>query len=61
MQKPTLDISIVIPVYNEAESLPGLHAELVRRTGVTACPKSTADLDAARVGVCNASVCCRGG
>jgi glycosyltransferase involved in cell wall biosynthesis len=26
--EPTLDISIVIPVYNEAESLPGLHAEL---------------------------------
>ncbi len=26
--KPTLDISIVIPVYNEAESLPALHAEL---------------------------------
>ena len=26
--KPTLDISIVIPVYNEAESLPPLHAEL---------------------------------
>ncbi len=26
--KPTLDISIVIPVYNEAESLPVLHAEL---------------------------------
>ncbi len=26
--KPTLDISIVIPVYNEAESLPSLHAEL---------------------------------
>jgi glycosyltransferase involved in cell wall biosynthesis len=25
---PTLDISIVIPVYNEAESLPLLHAEL---------------------------------
>ncbi len=28
MDQPTLDISIVIPVYNEAESLPGLHAEL---------------------------------
>jgi glycosyltransferase involved in cell wall biosynthesis len=28
LQAPTLDISIVIPVYNEAESLPGLHAEL---------------------------------
>ncbi len=28
MRKPTLDISIVIPVFNEAESLPGLHAEL---------------------------------
>jgi glycosyltransferase involved in cell wall biosynthesis len=28
MPEPTLDISIVIPVYNEAESLPGLHAEL---------------------------------
>jgi glycosyltransferase involved in cell wall biosynthesis len=28
MTEPTLDISIVIPVYNEAESLPGLHAEL---------------------------------
>ena len=28
MDTPTLDISIVIPVYNEAESLPGLHAEL---------------------------------
>jgi glycosyltransferase involved in cell wall biosynthesis len=26
--EPTLDISIVIPVYNEAESLPPLHAEL---------------------------------
>ena len=26
--EPTLDISIVIPVHNEAESLPGLHAEL---------------------------------
>jgi glycosyltransferase involved in cell wall biosynthesis len=26
--KPALDISIVIPVYNEAESLPALHAEL---------------------------------
>jgi glycosyltransferase involved in cell wall biosynthesis len=26
--QPALDISIVIPVYNEAESLPGLHAEL---------------------------------
>jgi glycosyltransferase involved in cell wall biosynthesis len=26
--QPTLDISIVIPVYNEAESLPPLHAEL---------------------------------
>jgi glycosyltransferase involved in cell wall biosynthesis len=26
--QPTLDISIVIPVYNEAESLPALHAEL---------------------------------
>lgn len=26
--KPALDISIVIPVYNEAESLPPLHAEL---------------------------------
>ena len=26
--EPTLDISIVIPVYNEAESLPTLHAEL---------------------------------
>jgi glycosyltransferase involved in cell wall biosynthesis len=26
--QPTLDISIVIPVYNEAESLPLLHAEL---------------------------------
>jgi glycosyltransferase involved in cell wall biosynthesis len=26
--EPTLDISIVIPVYNEAESLPLLHAEL---------------------------------
>jgi glycosyltransferase involved in cell wall biosynthesis len=26
--KPTLEISIVIPVYNEAESLPLLHAEL---------------------------------
>ena len=28
MQPPTLDISIVIPVYNEAESLPNLYAEL---------------------------------
>jgi glycosyltransferase involved in cell wall biosynthesis len=28
MPEPTLDISIVIPVYNEAESLSGLHAEL---------------------------------
>lgn len=28
MDTPTLDISIVVPVYNEAESLPGLHAEL---------------------------------
>ena len=28
MPKPTLDISIVIPIHNEAESLPGLHAEL---------------------------------
>jgi glycosyltransferase involved in cell wall biosynthesis len=28
MQPPTLDLSIVIPVYNETESLPGLHAEL---------------------------------
>ena len=26
--EPTLDISIVIPVYNEAQSLPPLHAEL---------------------------------
>lgn len=26
--KPALDVSIVIPVYNEAESLPPLHAEL---------------------------------
>ena len=26
--KPTLDISIVIPIHNEAESLPPLHAEL---------------------------------
>ncbi len=26
--EPTFDISIVIPVYNEAESLPALHAEL---------------------------------
>ena len=26
--KPTLDISIVIPVYNEMDALPGLHAEL---------------------------------
>ena len=25
---PTLDLSIVIPIHNEAESLPGLHAEL---------------------------------
>jgi glycosyltransferase involved in cell wall biosynthesis len=28
IQQPALDISIVIPVYNEAESLPPLHAEL---------------------------------
>ncbi len=28
LPKPTLDISIVIPVYDEAESLPALHAEL---------------------------------
>lgn len=28
MDSPTLDLSIVIPIYNEAESLPGLHAEL---------------------------------
>ena len=28
MQPPTLDLSIVIPIYNEAESLPGLYAEL---------------------------------
>jgi glycosyltransferase involved in cell wall biosynthesis len=28
LQPPPLDFSIVIPVYNEAESLPGLHAEL---------------------------------
>ena len=28
LSQPTLDISIVIPVYNEAESLPPLHAEL---------------------------------
>src|SRR3972149_10327325 len=28
MREPTLDISIVIPIHNEAESLPGLHAEL---------------------------------
>ncbi|HZY40639.1 MAG TPA: glycosyltransferase family 2 protein [Anaerolineae bacterium] len=28
LQAPTLDISIVMPVYNEAESLPDLHAEL---------------------------------
>jgi glycosyltransferase involved in cell wall biosynthesis len=26
---PSLDLSIVIPIYNEAESLPGLHAELM--------------------------------
>jgi glycosyltransferase involved in cell wall biosynthesis len=28
LSEPTLDISIVIPVYNESESLPSLHAEL---------------------------------
>ena len=28
MNTPPLDISIVIPIHNEAESLPGLHAEL---------------------------------
>src|SRR5512139_1301885 len=28
VSEPTLDISIVIPVYNEAESLPPLHGEL---------------------------------
>jgi glycosyltransferase involved in cell wall biosynthesis len=28
MLQPTLDLSIVIPAHNEAESLPGLHAEL---------------------------------
>lgn len=28
MNAPTLDLSIVIPIYNEAESLPGLHTEL---------------------------------
>jgi len=28
LPEPSLDLSIVIPVYNEAESLPGLHAEL---------------------------------
>ena len=34
MPRPTLDLSIVIPVYNEAEALPGLHAEL--NTAMTA-------------------------
>jgi glycosyltransferase involved in cell wall biosynthesis len=36
MDKPTLDLSIVLPVYNEAGSLPGLIAELMavlRRMG----------------------------
>ena len=28
MDQPTLDLSIIIPVYNEAKSLPSLHAEL---------------------------------
>jgi glycosyltransferase involved in cell wall biosynthesis len=36
--EPHLDLSIVIPVYNEAESLPGLHAELTNvLTGLGLC------------------------
>jgi glycosyltransferase involved in cell wall biosynthesis len=31
--EPTLDLSVVIPVYNEAESLPSLHAELMAVLG----------------------------
>jgi glycosyltransferase involved in cell wall biosynthesis len=33
MNEPGLDLSIVMPVYNEAESLPGLHAELTATLG----------------------------
>ena len=31
--EPALDLSVVIPVYNEAESLPRLHAELMAVLG----------------------------